>query len=274
MPINSAQMRNMIWSLTACVRPISSLVVGVLTFAIYCSGTRGDVTSSISAGAAFCFVAMAGFVMNDIYDEEKDRFARVARPIAVGSVSIQAAKFLAVVLWIAAYSVGPKSSTSALVILSSTLIALLLYSPFARRFPIVKGVYTACLCCTPVLYAATAAGIAIPLRFYVVLCIFVLGRETYMDAIEMAGDDAAGLRTIAVVLGYGTAKIIAGVLLILSSIALVYLARTPIGLFMSGIGGIITLTALMAPSVSATTRVSVLRIPMLLGSIAIAVSVS
>src|SRR5690242_20530776 len=80
-------------------------------------------------------------------------------------------------------------------------LALFLYSPVARRYPLAKDVYAAGLCTAPLYYGALVGGTTHPWTSYAVLAGFVLGREILMDGAERTGDIQGGSRTIAALAG-------------------------------------------------------------------------
>jgi 4-hydroxybenzoate polyprenyltransferase len=59
----------------------------------------------------------------------------------------------------------------------------------------------ALLACVPLFYGSLIAGVSVPLAYYFVLGLFVLGRESLIDAHQADADRKAGFRTLAILLG-------------------------------------------------------------------------
>jgi geranylgeranylglycerol-phosphate geranylgeranyltransferase len=143
---------------------------------------------------------MACMVVNDLYDVEKDRAARVNRAIAAGRLSAGTAAAYAALLVVAAVAAAPR--TGAGLGLGAVAIALgVLYSVFARAFPVLKGFYTAGCCCLPLVYGAAVTGARAGAVALAGVALFNAGRETFLDAHHVAGDRRFGVRTLGVLLG-------------------------------------------------------------------------
>jgi 4-hydroxybenzoate polyprenyltransferase len=105
---------------------------------------------------------------------------------------------------------------------------------------------------------------------YAVLSCFVLGREVLMDAAELRGDTKAGIRTIAAVLGGRRTARIGATLMLASAAVLVALVRGHTAI-LAAVATFVFLACLFAwPGLSADRRVQLSRLPMLLGSMALA----
>jgi 4-hydroxybenzoate polyprenyltransferase len=147
-------------------------------------------------------VTMAAFVLNDLYDVAKDRLAGADKPVALGHVSPAATLLLAVGLIASALaSAALLEQGYSLFVVVAALIAVLLYSPLSRRVPVVKGLAAAVLCCAPLAYASAVTSIRFPSAIYLLLIIFMVGRELLLDVLDLRGDLKAGIRTLAAHLG-------------------------------------------------------------------------
>lgn len=156
----------------------------------------------LAAFTALTTVTMSGFVMNDIYDREKDRLAGKRRPIALGELSVSSAWsgvvfFLVLALGSAYVGFGLNPALWIAVIATG----LFAYSPTARRWPLVKGLYTALLAITPFFFAHDAVGFTLPAAILALLLSYIVFREAVLDAVDLKGDVASGVRTVAFFLG-------------------------------------------------------------------------
>ena len=145
------------------------------------------------------FTTLFGFVVNDIFDFEKDRAAQLNRPIARSDLPSKVATGGAVIL--AATAISLSAFIHQTVPIVAILFALVVYTPFAHKFPTLKGVYTALLCMTPVLYAASIASVTVSGELLFGLGAFIAGRELILDVIDRESDMRWGLRTLAGIFG-------------------------------------------------------------------------
>ncbi len=140
---------------------------------------------------------MFGFVADDICDLPADRVVGKPTALAEGRLSVLQARLLCGVLAVTAVIASPGGLQGKCVILT-TLIALAFYPCLSKAFPLLKGAYTAGLACVPLLYGGLIARVTVPVSSYVVLCIFMMGRELFIDASQADADLRTGFRTLAV----------------------------------------------------------------------------
>jgi 4-hydroxybenzoate polyprenyltransferase len=259
------------WSaaILATTRPLSSVVVGTLAAAAAIAGHDGPTLRGVAAGFGMTALAMFGFVVNDIVDYGKDRVAGVQRPIAAGALPRRSAAWLAGALLLCAGLLSSVVGAGGTV-LATTAAALLFYSPVAHRYPLAKDAFVASLCCLPLCYGAQVGDRHFPWFSYAVLACFVLGREVLMDADELLGDAKAGIRTIASILGGRRTARIGATLMLASAAVLVALVHGRAATS-AAVATLVSLACLFAwPGLSAGRRIQLSRIPMLLGSMALA----
>ncbi len=172
-------------------------------------------------------VTMLAFVFNDIFDLEKDKQAGKLRPITTGKLPVRKAFFFAKIigLFLVFYDLVFNGFYSFLVILVC-LAGVYYYSLFSRRLPLLKVLYTAIICCAPLIYGQVLIGQTfVPIKMLPII-IYVIGREIWLDKIDMNGDIAANLRTIPFYLGSGASMLLGFALMIVSLAVLVLMANT------------------------------------------------
>jgi 4-hydroxybenzoate polyprenyltransferase len=248
-------------------RPLSSGLAGALSLAAV--GTRSGFSEcSVLVGLAMCAVTMFGFVVNDILDFEKDAAAGVARPIAMGSLSRRSALIFAIflLLVVCGLSAAVGSGRTVLVL---TVVALVLYTPFARHLPLLKGLYVAGLALTPLYYASVVSHANFSGAAYALLALFVFGRETLMDAHEVLGDQRAGLRTIAAALGQSDARWLGAGMMFVSMAGLNLVTRGVLGRTSAILSIVSLLCVLFWPRVDDGRRIAFSRLPMLAAAVAL-----
>ncbi len=200
-------------------RPITATVAGLAAFLILRSNNTYSLWWSLIHSIPFVLVTMAGFIVNDVYDYEKDSRANVERPIAMGQLDRIRALYYA--LAIAAVAIGLSLFTPSYLgraALLTTLVAVLLYSPLSRHVPIIKGAITAGLCLAPVIYASYLTTLQVPLFVYSSIAIFILGRELLLDTKDVERDLASGIKTIVAYLGTNLSRFVAWLLMFLGSV--------------------------------------------------------
>ena len=146
--------------------------------ALVASGELFD-ASKLGAGVlgfvAFCVTASAIYIINDIRDRDKDRLhpTKCKRPIAAGTVSVQSAGVLAVVLLIiAAIANAPVFHPAATALLATYFLLNLAYSFGLKDVPIVDIAILAAGFVLRVIYGAILTEIVISNWLY--LAVFAL----------------------------------------------------------------------------------------------------
>jgi 4-hydroxybenzoate polyprenyltransferase len=215
---------------------------------------------------------MAGFIINDVYDRPKDALAFIQRPIALGLISPREALFGSGVLFGIAACVTPQRGR-AIAVLFITALSVVAYSAFAHRFPVLKGVYTALLCCAPLSYGASVGGGQFSNAVFTALVMFITGREVYLDVRDYEGDRRFGLRTVPVRIGISAAERLAVVLMVTAGLFILFLVRSMIGYFAAASSLLILCIVLTWPGIELQRRLQMTRIPMSLGSLALASTV-
>lgn len=194
-------------------RPFSGLVAGLLTFAILLRADVFPLAVSFLLSTPIMLATMIGFIENDIFDYEKDKRARLQRPIASGELSKSTAKRYANVFFVLSLAIALFSNINAIVVLVMVITGVKVYSPFANRFPIAKGIATSILTLGPIAYASALASIHIPLYIYVATSVFIIGREILLDTKDLHRDLLSNLRTLVSYLGIMRSRILAWTLM-------------------------------------------------------------
>jgi len=216
-------------------RPITSLIASSLTIFVLYFSKSGHLSECIFRSLPILFLTMIGFILNDIFDIERDRGrGPEEKPLAYNLISRRLAICYASVLLIVAFGLEIYYFfLPGLKIVIITFLLLLFYTPFAHRFPLVKGAYTAVLCCLPLLYGSVLAGRSISLLMYSHLFVFIIGRELILDAKDFEKDLAFGMRTLIYYSGKTRCYIIGWSLMWLSISPGFLTTRTPAGKLLS-----------------------------------------
>lgn len=212
-------------------------------------------------------VCAFGFTVNDIFDRGKDEVAGVQRPIALGIISPHVAIVAALVTGasalITACVAGPVLDVGC------TLILLLCYSPVAYRWPLAKNIYAAAMCCFPFAHVALLGDRHFSPTLYLLIVSFIGGRELLMDTEERMGDERTGLYTLASRLGDATSRSLAWLLMV---IATAYAASELVDNPQRLLACAALITVALIPAIPKARQVSASRLPMLLITVAVALS--
>ena len=88
---------------------------------------------------AFCLASSAVYIFNDFCDIESDRKHPIKknRPLAAGTIRVEAALPLAVLLLISSLAISYFNGSTSLLVISAYLVNNLLYSVFLKSYPII-----------------------------------------------------------------------------------------------------------------------------------------
>jgi 4-hydroxybenzoate polyprenyltransferase len=162
-------------------------------------------------GCPLCLATMSAFTLNDLFDEKKDRVNKPHRAIPSGLMTRAECVFL--VLTTATLSVFMSLCRFDLrgcllqIVMQAALFGYTLIVWFC---PLLKTLYTACLCVAPLLYSArTLPSYSSATPIIVASLLFLIGRELIMDLYDLNGDRLAQARTFPVVCGRSPTILIA-----------------------------------------------------------------
>jgi 4-hydroxybenzoate polyprenyltransferase len=247
---------------------MSSLVPGTLSCAVVFA-KAGPSLHGILAGLAMCALTAFGFQVNDILDFRKDCAAGVERPIATGMISRSGAAWFAVALLVITFALSAWVGAGGKVLAVSAL-ALALYTPSARRLPLMKGLYVAGLCVAPLYYGSQVAAAQYAWYLYALLAIFIVGREALMDSHEMRSDRSAGMVTVAVLFGKTRTRWAGIWAMALSMAVIVAVCGGGIARVSATIALASLLVVFIWPHLDDGKRIGLSRIPMLAAAISLA----
>jgi len=203
-------------------RPVNALAAGVLTavggFVARASATHtpafGPIPSlpALAVAAAATILATAGGnAINDYFDREIDRQNRPDRPIPRGAITPPAARRVAFLWFAGAAALALLLPPIAIAIAAVNVVLLLVYTPALKGRPGVGNVVVAWLTGSAFLFGAAAVGQPRSATALAGLAAgATLSREIVKDVEDVAGDRAAGLRTLPIAVGERQALMVAG----------------------------------------------------------------
>lgn len=161
-------------------------------------------------------VTGAGNVINDWYDHDIDRTNKPRRPLPSGRITRRAAvryyALLCALLTVAAFVTLPIAVAAIVVVWQA---ALYLYAWRLKRALVAGNLLVASVTSSAFLVGALLAGrpsaalVPVAIAF-----VFVFSRELVKGAEDVDGDRAAGVRTVAVVMGVERAVMLAAALMV------------------------------------------------------------
>ena len=263
--------RNEMFMILKTSRVETSFISGILTSLIILTHSDSQLLQGFLRGLPIIFVTMIGFILNDIYDYEKDKASKKNRPICTDRLKVKATLKWIILISILASVIDIlyKDYTSLLVIMF-TIVGVAFYSPFSRRIPLFKGFYTALLCCAPLIYGLTIVRYPINFYYLIPIVIFVIGRELMLDVFDLAGDSIYKLKTIPIYLGKWLSLNLSWLCMYLGSYILFVMAHNPAGNIFSALSLLTIMSAylLIYRKSNAFFEITT-RIALLIGSVAI-----
>lgn len=187
------------------------------------------ITNVISLAMNLLFTSMGGFALNDFYDFEKDKINKPHRPIPSRRITEKttlkvAILFLSLSLLFSIYNTFNYSYGFLQILF---LVAMILYNFVTKNFAMVKTIYTAFISALLVLYPILLYYFSfnyflLPIATF----FFILGREIFMDILDVEGDKKSGITTIPIKFGVKISTLCA-----LSSLIIGTLLVTPLFIF-------------------------------------------
>jgi len=174
------------------------------------------------AGAAAAFLAAgAANALNDRLDVATDSINRPGRPIPSGRLTARAAGWTAFVCGFAALALAVAVAPRAVALVLVWLVLMALYSKALKGVPLAGNIVVSLVASTPFLMGGFTQGSYLLSLVPCALAFLVhLAREIVKDVEDAAGDEAAGVRTLAVRRGAAMSFAVArGVLVILMGLA-------------------------------------------------------
>jgi len=188
------------WRLIRGEHGVLTAISSVASYLI--AGGRSPLTSALVGISAF--LAEAGmFAHNDVANLQEDRINRPDAPLVAGSVSLGAAKAVAVASYLSGLALASLLTWQALAVYVAAASLGAFYNERGKRIPFVGNFIVAFLTSMVYPYGMAAAG-AVDAYLALLFAASLLanfGRELVKTAIDYRGDLAAGVRTAAMVLG-------------------------------------------------------------------------
>jgi len=228
------------------------LLAGFIVVASYVVGGGRDPLGALLLYLSTLLAEVFLFVSNDMRNIEEDKINRPNAPLVTGEVSLSTARSLAyssLVLSLALALIGVILGSINYRCLPILLIALTLgytYNAILKRLLIINNITVALVSSLTFIYGLYASGnvlTPLPHLFFIASLLSTMGRELVKGIIDVKGDSAVGVRTVANTMGVSYAIKLA-VVFTLASVA----SSIPIVLLTLGDGFIVTIGVLVTDS--------------------------
>lgn len=219
--------RSFISALIYSIRP--SACIGIALFATAGLGRWDDLFITILTFSA-AFIGGAGcFLINDIFDREKDLKNNKLRPIATGEISVKTAFTISVICCLVMLVACIFLSLNTFIFAVLLIVGFWLYPYINLHFGLLSNIWVS-VCSILAFFNGAMVYELTPLIYLAMFStLFVnTGREILLDGLDQAGDRAVGKPSIPLMYGEKRTEIIVSFLYLLGSIAmLVYLRYFP-----------------------------------------------
>lgn len=234
-------------ALVRLVRPFNFVLflagvgVGGLLAAEGTALREGEGLRLLVAAASAALLGGAANALNDVFDLEIDRVNRPERPLSSGRVSVGAAKGVWAAGTLAGVVAGALLSALHGVLAVAATVLLFVYNARLKRVPLAGNVLVGVVVALALVYGAAAVG-APEAAFVGAAFAFLttLAREVVKDVEDLAGDAAAGARTLPIAFGKAVAERSAAAVVALT------IALTPVPFLWLGYSSVYLLVVLAA----------------------------
>lgn len=197
------------------IRPVNCIMMGfaILVGAVICGGT-----GLLTSGWAILLAVVTGFTVtgsamaiNDYYDRDIDFINEPHRPIPSGAISPREALSASLLLGLVGLTAALFTSLGNLVLAFLAWLAAMVYNTVGKGTGFPGNFLVSSCVAVPFIYGGIIAGnsqLNIGLIFSLIAFLTNMGREVTKGIVDMIGDRALGIRTIAVSKG---ARFAAGV---------------------------------------------------------------
>ena len=211
------------------IRPVNCIMMGLAVLVGAAIGGGADLIGSwrnliLGAATAFTLTGSA-MAVNDYYDREIDAINEPDRPIPSGTVTPGEALASSFALSAIGLLTAWLTNLRCLAVAVFSWTIMILYSTRGKRTGLLGNLLVSTCIATPFIYGGLVVGnaVALPsLIFAMMAFLSNTGREVTKGIVDMEGDKAEGIRTVAVSKGSKTAAVTAAAFYI-SAVAISFL---------------------------------------------------
>jgi geranylgeranylglycerol-phosphate geranylgeranyltransferase len=197
------------------MRPVNCLMVG---FAIIVGVVMGGGASLFGQPLELLFAFLTGFsltgsamAINDFYDREIDAVNEPGRPIPSGAVKPGEALGASILLSAVGLAASWGTGTETLAIAVLAWLTMVVYSTVGKRTGLPGNLMVSACIALPFIYGGAMVGgdaLGPSLLFSSIAVLTCMGREVTKGIVDVEGDRASGVRTVAVSRGVKAAALL------------------------------------------------------------------
>ena len=197
-------------------RPVNSVMasiavlIGFLVASSFTLTRDAIVKLVLSCISAFLFSA-SSMALNDYFDREIDAINQPHRPIPSGRVRPERALAFALIMLIVGLALSSTIGLNALIVAAIACASFTAYSIYLKRLGLIGNLMVSLCVALTFIYGSASYGSLTPLivLFSIMAFLANTSREVIKGIIDVEGDRARGVRTIAVAWGFRVAAHIA-----------------------------------------------------------------
>jgi geranylgeranylglycerol-phosphate geranylgeranyltransferase len=185
-------------------RPINAIVAGLASIIAYLIATGGIIPAVLYLFVIVALITAAGNVINDYFDAAIDTINRPDRPIPSGTVSMRAARYFAVALFLGGILVSILTNFLCLTIAVFNCLLLIAYAARLKSTPFFGNAAVAYLAASMFLFGGALTGpggLVHVLPIAIITFFAMLSRELIKDAEDVEGDASSGASTLPIRIG-------------------------------------------------------------------------
>ena len=206
------------------LRPVNSFMmgVGILVGVAIAGGFKTNVSFEVLTLAFVTGFTLTGsaMVINDYYDREIDAVNEPSRSIPSGKVKPREAIIYSLLLSALGLAAAYLTGLQSLAIAIFSWLVMMVYSAWGKRTGFPGNLMVSTCIGLPFIYGGVIAGNTFMLLLFSALAFLSnTGREVTKGIVDTEGDDARGVRTIAVVYGVDNAAYLASAFYITAAAA-------------------------------------------------------
>jgi geranylgeranylglycerol-phosphate geranylgeranyltransferase len=222
------------------VRPVNVIISFLsVVLAVMICNPQTRVLLVLTAALAAALVTAGANAINDFYDLEIDRINRPTRPLPMGLLARSTARILCFVFFAMAMGLAFYIHLLAVGIVVFSCVLLYYYSARLKRTVLWGNLTVSVTTALAFIFGGVTAGSVQQAIYPAAFAFFSNGaREIIKDVEDMPGDRASGVRTLPLVHGLRTAKVI-------TTLLLVTLLAVTVAAFVSGFYGVWYFIAVM-----------------------------
>ncbi|RYY49923.1 MAG: hypothetical protein EOO06_05655 [Chitinophagaceae bacterium] len=209
------------------IRP--SACFGISLFAVAAMGQWDDVSAAMLVFFSAFLGGCGCFLINDIFDREKDIKNNKLRPIATGQIPVRKAFIISVVCCLAMLISSVFLSYENFILSILLIAGFWVYPYINQRFGLFSNIWVSVCSALAFIYGALIYDLTSLIYFATAFVFFVnISREILLDALDTTGDKAVGKPSIPINYGEKGTRVAVSVFFALASLAIAaYLYHYP-----------------------------------------------